>query len=116
MAVEWKGAAELRAALLAKADPAILKRVVRMNAAELQERMQRQTSVSFKKGYSIGDTKKSIRTRMSDEGLTATVGPTTSYAPYVEYGTRFMDAEPFVAPAFHVQQEVFRRDIEKVTK
>ncbi len=29
----------------------------------------------------------------------ATIGPTTSYAPYLEYGTRRMPARPFMGPA-----------------
>lgn len=116
MAVKWKGMNELKTALNDMADPDAIRRVVRMNGAELQQRMQRQTYKSFVKGYSIGDTRKSIRLSIRDNGMTAEVEPTTAYSPYVEYGTRFMEAEPFVGPAFREQEVIFRRDLAKLTK
>lgn len=36
--------------------------------------------------------------------------------PYVEYGTRFMEAEPFVNPAFEKQAPIFIKDIEDLVK
>lgn len=93
-----------------------VKVVVRMNGALLQKTMQRHASpsVAFKKGYSHGDTKSSIKApEISADGMSAKVGPTTKYAPYVEYGTRFMEAEPFVRPAY---MEVHRKFIEDLKK
>lgn len=116
MAVKWKGMNELKSALKSMANPEAIKKVVKMNGAELQERMQRQTYKSFRKGYSIGDTRKSIRLQITDGGMTAEVEPTTGYSPYVEYGTRYMEAEPFVAPAFREQEPIFLRDLGKLTK
>ena len=95
---------------------AAVKAVVRQNGSELQEKMMRQTKTAFRKGYSHGDTARSITLDISDDGLTATVGPKTAYAPYVEYGTRFMDAEPFVRPALDKQGPEFRKDLEKMVK
>ena len=37
--------------------------------------------------------------RFEDGGLTSYTGPTVEYAIHHEYGTRFMAARPFVAPA-----------------
>lgn len=41
----------------------------------------------------------SIGVSFQDNGLTAVIGPTVDYAPYVEFGTVHMDAEPFMRPA-----------------
>lgn len=53
---------------------------------------------------------------MKDNGLTAESGPTTEYAEYLEYGTRFMEAQPFIKPAFDKQAEKFKRDMKKLTE
>ena len=36
--------------------------------------------------------------------------------PYVEFGTRFMDAQPFVRPAFKQQVPIFKSDMKKLVK
>lgn len=46
-----------------------------------------------------GHLEHSIGVTFEDNGLTAVVGPTVDYARYVEFGTRDMDAEPFMRPA-----------------
>ena len=48
--------------------------------------------------------------------MTAVVGPTTEYAYYVEVGTRFMQAEPFVRPPWEEQKELFKKDMDKLVK
>jgi HK97 gp10 family phage protein len=35
---------------------------------------------------------------------------------YLEYGTRFMDAQPFVRPAYNEQKAKFIRDMNKLTR
>ena len=35
---------------------------------------------------------------------------------YVEFGTRFMDAQPFVRPAFKQQVPIFKSDMKKLVK
>ena len=45
-----------------------------------------------------GTTKNSISATQEDE-LAWRVGPTTEYAPFIEYGTRYMTARPFLIPA-----------------
>ena len=98
-----------------------VKRVVQKNGDQMNEKM---TSLArgtleggvFAKGYSNGDTASSINTVISDGGMTATVEPTTEYAPYPEFGTRFMEAEPYVRPAFEEQVMQFKKDMDKLTK
>lgn len=91
-----------------------VKRVVSQNGKELQEKMQ--AKADFKKGYQTGTTKRSIGLEIKDSGFTAEVAPTTEYSPYLEHGTRFMDAQPFVKPAFDEQKEIFKRDMQKLCK
>lgn len=91
-----------------------VKRVVRQNGAELQKKMQ--NKADFKKGYQTGTTKRSIGLNMTDSGFTAEVEPTTEYSPYLEYGTRFMDAQPFVKPAFDEQKAQFQKDMQKLVR
>ena len=91
-----------------------VKTVVRQNGAQLQRKMQ--NKADFKKGYQTGTTKRSIGLNMTDSGFTAEVEPTTEYSPYLEYGTRFMDAQPFVKPAFDEQKTQFQRDMQKLVR
>lgn len=91
-----------------------VKRVVRNNGSGMQRKMQR--NADFKMGYQTGETKRSIGLELEDSGFTAEVEPTTEYAPYVEYGTRFMAAQPFVRPAYREQREKFKRDMKRLVK
>ena len=91
-----------------------VKRVVRHNGSQFQKRMQ--AKADFKKGYQTGQTKRSIGLEITNNGFDAEVGPETDYSPYVEYGTRYMEAQPFVRPAFEEQKEKFKRDMQKLTR
>ena len=91
-----------------------VKTVVRHNGSQLQKKMQ--GKADFTRGYQTGQTKRSIGLEMKDSGFTAEVGPETEYSPYVEYGTRFMDAQPFVRPAYNDQKEKFKRDMQKLVR
>lgn len=91
-----------------------VQRVVKHNGAQLQRKMQQKAD--FTRGYATGTTKRSIGLELKDGNFTAEVEPTTEYSPYLEYGTRFMDAQPFVNPAFDEQKEQFKSDMLKLVK
>ena len=91
-----------------------VKRVVRTNGSQLQRLMQQKAD--FKKGYQTGTTKRSIGLEITDGGFTAEVGPETEYSPYLEYGTRYMEAQPFVKPALDEQERKFKSDMEKLVR
>lgn len=112
--IRFEGLTELQEKLINAKDPGAIKRVVRKNGAELQSKMQREAV--FVKGYSKGETQQSISLQITDGGSTAKVSPGTDYSPYLEYGTRFMEAQPFVVPAFDAQKDIFHKDIEKLVK
>jgi len=91
-----------------------VKKTVRLNGSELERRMKR--NASFTKGYQTGETKRSIGLEMKEQGLTAEVKPGTHYAPYLEYGTRFAAAQPFVFPSFSTQEKTFIKDMRRLMK
>lgn len=91
-----------------------VKRVVKTNGSQLQRKMQ--NNADFKRGYQTGTTKRSIKLEIEDDGMTAKVGPETEYSPYLEYGTRFMDAQPFVRPSLNEQVQKFKSDMQKLVK
>lgn len=112
--IKFEGLDELEKKLKANVTMNDVKRVVRQNGAELQEKMQ--TNADFTKGYQTGTTKRSIGLEITDGGLAAEVAPETEYSPYLEYGTRFMEAQPFVRPALEEQAEQFKSDMRKLVK
>lgn len=110
MGVKFTGVNELRAALKKKSGMDAVMHIVKQNGAEMQSRAQRNAPVD------TGNLKRSIGLDIMDAGLTAKVEPTAEYAPYLEYGTRFMEAQPFVKPAFHEQKEQFKSDMDKLAR
>lgn len=91
-----------------------VKRVLRKNGQELQQKIQ--NNADFKMGYATGQTKRSVGLEIKDGGFTAESGPTTEYSPYLEYGTRFMDAQPFIKPALDDQKKEFQSDMQKLVR
>jgi len=91
-----------------------VERTVRLNGSELEKKMKR--NASFTKGYQTGETKRSIGLEIKDRGLTAEVKPTTHYAPYLEFGTRFMSSQSFVKPSFDAQENKFIKDMIRLMK
>lgn len=108
------GLKELQKALKEKVTLDDVKRVVSHNGQQLQNKMQ--ANADFKKGYQTGTTKRSIGLEIQDSGFTAEVGPTTEYSPYLEYGTRYMEAQPFVRPAYEEQKQKFKSDMQKLVR
>lgn len=109
-----KGADALIAQLKRNANLDDVKRVVKMNASELERNMKR--NASFTKGYQTGETKRSISTSIEDGGMSAVVGPKTHWSMYLEFSTRFMDAQPFVKPSFAAQEKIFIKDMRRLMR
>jgi len=76
----------------------------------MQKKAQRNAPVD------TGNLKNNIGLEISDGGMTATVEPTAEYAPYVELGTRFMEAQPFLKPAFEEQKKQFEKDLKELVR
>lgn len=112
--IEVVGLDKLEKRLKANATMNDVKKVVRTNGAQLQRKMV--SNADFTRGYATGTTKRSIGLEMTDGGFTAEVRPETEYSPYLEYGTRFMDAQPFVRPALNEQKKQFFSDMKKLVR
>lgn len=112
--IEIKGLDKLEKALKRNVQMTDVARVVKHNGAQLGNKMQKEAD--FVKGYQTGTTKRSIGVEIKDSGFTAEVGPETHYSPYLEYGTRFMSAQPFVRPAYNEQVQKFKSDMKKLVK
>ena len=112
--IQITGLDKLEKALKANATMQKVKKTVRGNGRELQKKMQ--SKADFVKGYQTGTTKKSINLEIEDNRLTASVGPLSEYHPYLEYGTRFMEAQPFIKPALDEQKEKFFADLKELMK
>lgn len=110
MGIKLTGVRELQKKLKQNAVLDDVKQVVKHNGSELQTKAQRNAPVD------TGNLKRSTGLGIRDKGMTAEVEPTAEYAPYVEYGTRFMNAQPFVGPAFHEQKEKFIKDLKKLVE
>ena len=87
-----------------------VKRVVRYNGAQMQTKAQQKAPVD------TGTLRRSIELNIKDAGMTAEVGAAVEYGEYVERGTRFMAAQPYMKPAFEEQKRKFKSDMNKLTK
>lgn len=115
------GMEKLQKKLRKNADPDDVKKIVKTNGAEMQAEAQR--NANFKGHYEgkkfvppTGTLRRSIGLEIKDSGMTAEVEPTAEYAPYVEFGTRFMDAQPYMKPAFEKQSKQFRKDMNELVR
>lgn len=96
------------------------KEVVRVCGGLLLTEMQKQAHF-HRYPYKDPDTppptgalKRSISLSFENGGMDAVVGPHMYYAAYVEYGTRFMRAEPYVRPAISIVGPMFIHYMEMI--
>lgn len=111
MSVTFNGDKELLNALEKMARTEVYKEVIKKNGAALQKEAQR--NAVFKKGYSTGATKRSIKLDLASNGLRAVVKANTDYSGYLEVGTRKMEAQPFMRPALNEIQPKFIDDLRR---
>ena len=104
--IKLEGMEKLQVKLKKNVQMSKVKQIVKDNGAALQEAAQRKAPVD------TGNLKRKIR----DGGLTAEVEPTAEYAAYVEYGTRYMNAQPYMRPSYTAQKEKFKSDLKKLTR
>lgn len=123
--IKWEGTDDLKKHFQNAVKLDLAKRVVKQNGAEMQQKMVKNTSLftgthrkdgSVIPGTPTGATKRSITGSFENAGLTYRGGPTTSYAMYPNFGTRYMYARPFVTNAFNDQKGQFISDMNRVMK
>lgn len=119
--VRIDGFDKLEAKLKRNMDLGAVRTVVRKNGADLQTKAQKNAPVGTPQstgipGYVGGKLKQSIGLDITDGGLTAEVEPTADYAAYVEYGTRFMEAQPYLKPAYDEQKKKFVKGLNELVR
>ena len=104
-----KGDKELMKALKLRENikPAVQK-IVKQNVSEMNREAERIVPVD------TGALKRSFMRTYQDDGMTGIVKSTMEYASYVEFGTRFMEAQPYIGPSFNKQTEQFKKDLKKL--
>lgn len=108
--IKVNGLAELEKKLQRNATMSDVKQIVRLNGAELNVNAQRKAPVD------TGFLRRSIVFQLASMGFEARVFATADYAPYLEWGTRFMAAMPFMGPAFRIQKEKFKSDMQRLVR
>ena len=110
MGVQVIGFDKLEAKLTKNMDLSAVRTVVRKNGSEMQKRAQKKAPVD------TGHLMRSIDLEITDGGKTAEVEPPADYGAYVELGTRFMNAQPYLKPAFEEQKGKFKSDMKKLVR
>lgn len=84
-----------------------IKEVVKKNGADMHQKALELVPVD------TGTLKRSITLEIKDGGLTAEVKEHTEYGVYLELGTRYMAAQPYMRPALNFVKDKFRNDLKK---
>lgn len=108
--IKVTGIDELQMKLKKNVQMSDVKKVVRKNGSDMQKKAQKNAPID------TGTLQRSIALEMRDSGKTAEVEPTVDYGAYVELGTRFMTAQPYLKPAFNEQKEKFKQDMKKLAR
>lgn len=110
MSIKISGADKLSDALKHAQRMVDVKACISKHGADLNKEMVEKAPVK------TGFLRRSIKLSKGDNGMSVTVEPTAEYAPYLEYGTRFMKERPFVKPALEKVRPKFIRDVKKIMK
>ena len=84
--------------------------VVRKSTAQVQRKAMRDVPVD------TGFLKRSITIEMDTAHMQGTVTAGAEYGAYVEFGTRYMGAQPFMRPARNEQEPIFLSDLQKLIR
>lgn len=108
--ITFVGLNELQRGLIERSHLEAAKAVVAKNGSRLQTRAQENAPVD------TGTLRRSIGLSIEDDGLTAKSEATVHYAGYVELGTRFMAAQPYMKPALNQVKGKFNSDLRKLVR
>lgn len=120
--MEFRGSEELARGLMRRAGKDAVKQIVRRNMANMNNTTKDLMASTYihtdrnGKPYSTGENARRTQFTISDGGLTGTQTTNTDHITYVEYGTRFMAAEPTIRPAFERSKRQFKQDLEGLVK
>lgn len=115
------GMAKLQKKLKKNVNMSEVKHQIKKHGSQMQTKAQRNAPVGTPEstgipGYVGGTLKRNIDLKITSGGMAAEVEPTAEYAPYVELGTRFMEAQPYLKPAFEEQAKKFEKDMKELVR
>lgn len=104
------GSADLIAKLKKNATLEDVKTLIKVNTAEMHKKAQINAPVD------TGFLKASIVFLLADGGLTGEVSVKAEYAPYLEWGTRWIKGRYFMMTAYQTQKRQFLEDMKRLTR
>jgi HK97 gp10 family phage protein len=104
--IRLEGDKELKKMLKRCKNPEKIKACVKNAGSTMQQTAQRNAPVD------TGTLRRSITLTITNGGMQAEVQPTVHYGAYVELGTRFMNARPYLKPALDKAQAEFKSLVE----
>ena len=110
MKIEIEGGDELVRSITKRVDADRVVPVIRRNTTQAQKKSMRLAAVD------TGFMRRSITMRLDTIGLAGYITAGAEYSPYLEYGTRKMDAQPFMRPAAREQAPIFVRDMKNLIR
>ena len=110
MKIDIEGADELVRAIRNRLGADRVVPVIRKNTSQAQAKAMRLAAVD------TGFMKRSITMRIDISGLAGYIVAGADYSPYVEIGTRYMSAQPFMLPAAREQAPIFLSDLKNLIR
>lgn len=113
MVIKINGADKLKKDLREMQKMTLIKEGIKHYTAKMDTEVVRRAY--FVKGYSVGFTRRSVVPEIKNNRMVGCVKTTSEYSGYVEVGTRFMEAQPFVKPAFELISADFINFLRRIT-
>ena len=110
MKIDIEGADELVRSIRNRLGADRVVPVIRRNTSQAQAKAMRLAAVD------TGFMKRSITMRIDTSGLAGYIVAGADYSPYVEMGTRYMTAQPFMRPAAREQAPIFLSDLRNLIR
>ena len=110
MKIDIEGADELVRSVRSRLGADRVVPVIRRNTSQAQAKAMRLAAVD------TGFMKRSITMRIDISGLAGYIVAGADYSPYVEMGTRYMSAQPFMRPAAREQAPIFLSDLKNLIR
>jgi len=114
--IKFQGINETKIKFKKMADMSLVKQAIKSNTVALQENAIGRMPNTYVKGYSKRYTAQHTNPYFLNNGFTGKVTMETEYSQYLEYGTRYMSAEPVMKPALNEIYPRFVSDIVKAAK
>lgn len=108
--ISFVGLEELQARLRENVRLEDVKQMVKYHGSQMQQ------TAKIICPHRSGDLARSITLEIKDGGFTAEVAPHMNYAGYVEWGTRYMEAQPYIRPAYMQESARFKAELARLVR